>query len=67
MPIIVDRETVRRLVGRGAVVVEVLGSKAYRGTHLPGAVNVPLGEVARRAPAELRRDGLVVVYCYDRQ
>ncbi|MGH7268140.1 MAG: rhodanese-like domain-containing protein [Candidatus Rokuibacteriota bacterium] len=62
-----DRHELRRLLERGAQLVEVLSSKSYARLHLPEAVNIPLGELARRAVTELSRERPIVVYCYDRQ
>ncbi|MGH9138806.1 MAG: rhodanese-like domain-containing protein [Acidimicrobiales bacterium] len=36
------RHDVRRLIERGAQLVDVLGAKEYADSHLPGAVNIPL-------------------------
>jgi rhodanese-related sulfurtransferase len=61
----IDREGVRRLIGEGAQVVDVLPAKEYGEDHLPGAINLPL----RRIDADTRRvldlDRPVVVYCAD--
>jgi rhodanese-related sulfurtransferase len=41
-----------------------LGAAYYADAHLPGAVNIPAGQVDRLAPALLpARDATVVVYC----
>ena len=46
------------------VVVEALGAAYYADAHLPGAINIPAGQVDRLAPALLpARDATVVVYC----
>jgi rhodanese-related sulfurtransferase len=64
MPSSIDRDAVHKLLPE-AQVVEVLGSEAFAQFHLPGALNIPLAELDRRAPGELRRDEPVVVYCHD--
>lgn len=64
MPSFVDRDTVRSLQGR-AQLVEVLEPESYRQLHLPGAVNIPLAELDRRARVELQPALPVVVYCND--
>ena len=64
---IVEREEVQRLVGDGALLVEVLSSRAYEARHLPGALSIPLGRLTREAPRRLARGRAVVVYCADRQ
>jgi rhodanese-related sulfurtransferase len=64
MPGELDREGVRRRVADGAQLLEVLDPEEYDLEHLPGAVNIPLPEVGRRA-GELDRSRSVVVYCFD--
>jgi rhodanese-related sulfurtransferase len=55
----------RRLVRDPEVVVlDVLSREAYAAGHLPDAVNIPLGELPRRAAAELPEPSRkIVVYC----
>ena len=65
MPAVIGREEVRRLLEAGASIVEVLPPAAYAEAHLPGAINLPLAELDRRAPSELPRDRPVFVYCQD--
>ena len=60
----IDREQLIRLLDEGAQLVEVLPREEYEEEHLPGAVNIPLRQLARRA-GELDRDRPVVVYCHD--
>ena len=47
----IDREGVRRLMERGAQIVDVLPAREYGEDHLPGAINLPL----RRIEAEAAR------------
>lgn len=61
----VDREQVRRLVDRGAQVVEVLEQRQYRAAHLPGAIHIPAWELTRERADELDRQRPVIVYCFD--
>ncbi len=65
MPQFIDRNEVRRLADGGAQLVEVLGKKQYEEEHLPGAVNIFLKDMARKAPEELDRSRPVIVYCQD--
>jgi rhodanese-related sulfurtransferase len=65
MPTQIDRDGVRRLLDAGARLIEVLPSSEYAEDHLPGAVNIPLREIDRRADAELNRRRPVIVYCWD--
>ncbi len=64
MPAFIDRDAVQARLAQ-AQLVEVLEPDSYREMHLPGAVNVPLRDLDRRAPPELRREVPVVVYCHD--
>ena len=65
MPDFIDRPEVRRLLEDGAQLVEVLGRKQYEEEHLPGAVNIFLKDLARKAPEQLDRSRPVIVYCED--
>ncbi len=67
MPTPVDRDEVRRLVGEGAQLVEVLPRPEYEEEHLPGAVNLPLKELNRQTAQALDRGRPVIVYCNDYQ
>ena len=54
----------RITTGSPTVVVEALGAAYYADAHLPGAINIPPGQVDRLAPALLPALGAsVVVYC----
>ncbi len=55
-------ELLRRLDNGDAVVLDVRPEPEYAGGHLPGAIHIPLGELADRL-AELPRDGEIVAYC----
>jgi rhodanese-related sulfurtransferase len=49
---------------RRPMLVEALGAAFYADAHLPGAVNIPPGQVARLAPRLIPSpDAPVVVYC----
>ena len=65
MPTAIDREEVKRLVARGAQLVEVLPPAEYAEEHLPGAVNLPLKNLDRSTVTRLDRDRPVIVYCHD--
>ena len=46
------------------VVLDVLSPEAYAAAHLPGAINIPTGQLRDRAAAELPdRTRAIVVYC----
>lgn len=64
MPTPVDRARVRALLDEGAQLVEVLEASAYEKEHIPGAVSIPLRDLAAKIDM-LRRDRAVIVYCAD--
>jgi rhodanese-related sulfurtransferase len=61
----ISREELSRRLGNGSLVVaDVLPKEAYNGGHLPGAINLPLAELAARAPELLPdRTAEIAVYC----
>ena len=61
----VDREAVRRLMERGAQIVDVLPAREYSEDHLPGAINLPIRRIETEASQVLDRRRPVVVYCAD--
>jgi len=65
MPSDIDLSTLDRLLGGGALLLEVLPEAEYEEEHLPGAVNVPLKTLTAERIAELDPDRPVVVYCWD--
>jgi rhodanese-related sulfurtransferase len=65
MPGEIRRDEVRRLVDRGAQLVEVLPSPEYEEDHLPGAIHLPLRHIETRAVEVLDRKRAVIVYCWD--
>jgi rhodanese-related sulfurtransferase len=65
MPRMIQLEEVRRLIDRGAQVVDVLSRKEYEESHLPGAIHLPLTEFDAPASASLDRNRAVIAYCYD--
>lgn len=68
MPSTATREDVRGLVeNEGAQLLEVLDREEYEWAHLPGARNLPVRELGRRALHELDVDRPVVAYCNDFQ
>jgi rhodanese-related sulfurtransferase len=59
----ISSQDARRLVGEGALLLDVRTPQEYGMGHLPEAVNVPIDEVAARQE-ELRRMGRpLVIYC----
>jgi rhodanese-related sulfurtransferase len=61
----VDYESLSKLLGEGAQLVEVLPREEYDEEHLPGAINIPLKELDRDSAAQLDKARPVVVYCWD--
>jgi rhodanese-related sulfurtransferase/DNA-binding transcriptional ArsR family regulator len=59
----VTRDQLQKLARRRSVtVLDVRPTEEYEGGHIPGAVGIPLDELAHRL-AELPDDGQVVAYC----
>jgi rhodanese-related sulfurtransferase len=61
----VDRDGVRRLMARGAQIIDALPAREYSEDHLPGAVNLPLRKIEAEACRELDSGRPIVVYCAD--
>jgi rhodanese-related sulfurtransferase len=61
----IDRDGVRRLMERGAQVVDVLPAQEYADAHLPGAISLPLRRIETEASRVLDPDRPIVVYCAD--
>ena len=58
----IDAAEARRLQQTGAVVVDVRERFEFERGHVPGAINIPLTEVAERAN-EIPKDQPVVLHC----
>ena len=64
----IGRHELRAKLDRGdpLVLLEVLAPRYYRHSHLPGALNLPPGEVAESAPGLLPdKNAEIVLYCWD--
>jgi rhodanese-related sulfurtransferase len=61
----ISREALKDALRGGQVtLLDVLSPESFAGAHLPGAINVPVAEIARRAPEAVPdRQTPVVVYC----
>lgn len=59
----IDGERARGLVARGAQLVDVRSPREFSHGHLPGAINVPVGEIAERADELLELHRPLVLYC----
>jgi phage shock protein E len=58
----VSKDVVMEKIKAGAQVVDVRTPEEFRGGAYPGAVNIPVQELARRL-GEVKKDRAVVVYC----
>ena len=51
--------------GEGFFLVDTLEEPYYRHSHLPGAINLPVGEIGRASEAIPDKGAEIVVYCMD--
>ena len=65
MPTEIGRAEVRRLLGEGAQLVDVLPAEEYAHEHIAGAVSLPLAALNRETAAVLDPARPVIVYCWD--
>jgi phage shock protein E len=65
MPAEIGRDDVKRLVLRGAQLVEVLPADEFAEDHIPGAISLPLRRLETEAAVVLDRARPVIVYCWD--
>jgi len=56
-------DEVHRLVDAGARLIDVRSPGEFEGGHLPGAINIPVGQLAEHLPAVESKDTPVIVYC----
>src|SRR5450759_490217 len=60
----VSPETTRQHLQQGALVVDVRSAGEYQGGHLPGAVNIPLGELRENLPRRVKdKNQFVLLHC----
>jgi phage shock protein E len=59
----VDGATAKAFAAAGAKVVDVRTPQEFASGHVPGAVNIPYDEIARRASEIGPPSTLVVLYC----
>jgi rhodanese-related sulfurtransferase len=60
-------EEARKLVAEGARLLDVRTAKEFGAGHLPGAVNIPLGDLQRRMHSLGPKDRPIVAYCHSGQ
>jgi rhodanese-related sulfurtransferase len=61
----IDVDRARRLLRRGAQLIDVLPASVYREEHLPKAVNLPLESLDRESFRAIEPSRPLVVYCFD--
>ena len=62
---LIDRGQLQDQLAGGAQLVEVLKAEEYREDHIPGALNIPLGQINRESVSILDPGRPVIVYCWD--
>jgi rhodanese-related sulfurtransferase len=67
MPKMIELDEVRRMIGDGAQVLDVMSREAYEDSHLPGAIHISLKELDDASAARLDRDRPVITYCSNHQ
>jgi rhodanese-related sulfurtransferase len=60
-------EEARKLVAGGARLLDVRTSREFAAGHLPGAVNIPVGDLGRRMHSLGPKDRPIVAYCQSGQ
>lgn len=63
----IELDDVRRLIGEGAQLLDVMSRQAYEHSHLPGAIHISLKELDEHSTARLDRDRPIITYCSDYQ
>jgi phage shock protein E len=54
----------RQFLRDGAVVVDVRNPGEFSSGHVPGAINIPLGDLGARAPEQLRdKSQILLLHC----
>ncbi|MFW6142368.1 MAG: rhodanese-like domain-containing protein [Candidatus Saliniplasma sp.] len=63
----ISAEELKKKMERGdeIQVIHVLSEKSYKDRHLPGAVNIPYRDIAKRKD-EIDPDKEIIVYCDDK-
>jgi len=54
----------RQHLARGALIIDVRTAEEYRRDRVPGAINIPLGELRERLPQQVKEpDRVILVHC----
>jgi rhodanese-related sulfurtransferase len=57
-------ELIRLMRAGSVVVIDVLSPESFAAMHIPGAINLPVADIARHADEKLPdRDADIVAYC----
>jgi rhodanese-related sulfurtransferase len=67
MPKMIELDEVRRMIGDGAQLLDVMSREAYEDSHLPGAIHISVKELDEASAARLDRDRPVITYCSNHQ
>jgi len=62
-PGLVDGATAQRLQARGVTVLDVRTPQEFEAGHVPGALNIPVDQVAARSAELGTKDKPVLLYC----
>jgi rhodanese-related sulfurtransferase len=65
MAVQLNRDDVQRMTAEGAVLIDTLPENEYAEEHIAGAINIPLKKLDRQTTAQLAKDAVLIVYCYD--
>ncbi len=60
----IEVEEAKKLLAEGAILVDVRTYEEYRDGHIPGAINIPVGDIGKRAKDDLpNKEKTIVLYC----
>ena len=60
----ISPDAARKYLEQGALVVDVRDAGEYRAGHLPNAVNIPLGELQRSLPRQVKdKNQVLLLHC----
>jgi len=49
------------------ILIEVLGEKPFKESHIEGAINIPFREIGHKVKEKYPKDQTIVVYCKDKE
>jgi phage shock protein E len=60
----VTAETARQHLAQGALVIDVRSPEEFRSDRVPGAINIPLGELRENLPQEVKdKNQVLLLHC----